>query len=124
MLINTLKKLLRKERVGPCTAIGQDYQVLELNRVIHLIEGDNNMFYMELLKHDIGQLALEVVQKGNIAETTTLDVLNRSSNISSYIGPEKKRMVTRRKKEAISNSLNVSELFKNHERLENADYTF
>ena len=111
MLINTLKKLLRKERVGPCTAIGQDYQVLELNRVIHLIEGDNNMFYMELLKHDIGQLALEVVQKGNIAETTTLDVLNRSSNISSYIGPEKKRMVTRRKKD-ISNSLNVSELLK------------
>ncbi len=111
MLYNTLKKLLRGERVGPCTAIGQDYQILELKRVIQLEHGYNGMYYMSLLKFDIGQLALDVLQQGDLAEHTTLEVDINSSNASIYNGPEKNRVKTRRKKDT-SHSQDIGELLR------------
>ncbi len=111
MLQNTLRKLLRGEKVGPCTAIGQDYQVLELNRVIQLEYSHNGMYNMELLKFDIGQLALDVLQKGDLAEKSTLEGSINSSNASNYNGPEKNRMKTRAKKETSKNT-NISNLLK------------
>lgn len=99
MLYNTLNKLLRGEKVGPCTAIGQDYQVLELSRVIQLEHSHNGMYFMKLLKYDIGQLALDVLKNGYIAEHAILDSGFKSSSVSHYKGPEKNRIQTRRKKE-------------------------
>lgn len=111
MLYNTLKKLLRKERVGPCTAIGQDYQILELKRVIQLEHSHNGMYYMRLLKFDIGQLALDVLQQGDLAEHTTLEVGLNSTNASIYNGPERNRAKTRHRKDT-SHNQNLGELLR------------
>lgn len=111
MLYNTLKKLLRKERVGPCTAIGQDYQILELKRVIQLEHSHNGMYYMRLLKFDIGQLALDVLQQGDLAEYTTLEVGLNSTNASIYNGPERNRAKTRHRKDT-SHNQNIGELLR------------
>lgn len=100
MLRNTLRKLLRGERVGPCTAIGQDYQVLELNRVIKLEHSDYGRYYMRLLKFDVAEVALEVIEKGELAEHSTIEPALRSSNVSIYKGPEAHRFEARRKKES------------------------
>lgn len=110
MLRNTLRKLLRGEKVGPCTAIGQDYQVLELNRVIQLEHYHGGMYYMELLKYDIANLALDVLTKGDLAEYSVLDK-NISSNATFYSGPEQNRMKIRRKKQT-SQKIDVSELLR------------
>lgn len=111
MLINTLRKLLRGEKVGPCTAIGQDYQVLELNQVIQLEQSHGSRYYMSLLKYDIAQLALDVVEKGDLAEPTTLDRTVNSSSVSEYTGPEENRLKIRRKKTTTPN-VDVSELLR------------
>lgn len=111
MLKNTLRKLLKGDRVGPCTAIGQDYQVLELNRVIQLENAKNGMYYMRLLKYDIGQLALAVLEYGDLAEYETINTDLKSSSISSYSGPEKIRTKNRRKKDTSINN-NVGELLR------------
>ena len=111
MLGNTVRKLLRGEKVGPCTAIGQDYQVLELNRVIQLEHSHGTRYYMKLLKFDIGRLALDVLEKGDLAEQSTLDISLNSSKVSRYLGPEENRWKLRRKKET-SNNINVGELLR------------
>ncbi len=111
MLVNTLNKLLRGERVGPCTAIGKDYQVLELNRVIKLEHSHGTRYYMKLLKYDIARLALDVIEKGDLAEQSTLEINLNSSSVSNYTGPEKNRTKLRRKR-TTSNSLNVGELLR------------
>lgn len=111
MLTNTLRKLLRGERVGPCTAIGQDYQVLEMNRVIQLEHSDGSRFYMRLLKYDIAQLALDVIEKGDLAEKSTLESGISSTSVSNYTGPEENRWKVRRKKSTSSN-LNIGELLR------------
>lgn len=111
MLKNTLRKLLRGGKIGPCTAIGQDYQVLELNRVIQLETAGYGMYYMRLLKFDIGQLALAVLEHGDLAEYETINTDLKSSNVSSYAGPEKVRTKNRRKKDTSGNK-NVGELLR------------
>ncbi len=111
MLRNTLRKLLRGEKVGPCTAIGQDYQILELNRVIELEHSHYTRYYMKLLKFDIGKLALNVLENGDLAEQATLDTNFTSSNIASYTGPEKNRMKLRRKKDT-SKNVNIGEILR------------
>lgn len=113
MLEYTLKKLLRGEKVGPCTAIGQDYQVLEFKRVLQLEKSKEypGRYFMKLLKFDIGQLALEVFQKGDVTEQTTLETNFSSSNVSGYSGPEQNRMKARRKKDT-SKNLNINEVLK------------
>jgi len=110
MLRYTLLKLLRGEKVGPCTAIGQDYQILELNRVIQLEHYKGGMYYMELLKYDIATLALDVLTKGDLAEYSVLDK-NISSNASSYSGPEKNRMKVRRKKQT-TQKIDIGEILR------------
>lgn len=111
MLRNTLRKLLRGELVGPCTAIGQDYQILELSRVIELEHSDSSRYYMKLLKLDIGKLALNVLENGDLAESATLDSNFSSSTVSNYVGPEKNRMKVRRKKDT-SKNVNVGEILR------------
>lgn len=100
MLQNTLRKLLRGERVGPCTAIGQDYQILEMNRVIILEDSNYSRYYMRLLKYDVAEVALEVIEKGELAEQSTIEPTIRSSSVSKFKGPEAHRSEVRRKKES------------------------
>lgn len=105
MLHNTVKKLLRGEKVGPCTAIGEDYRLLELNRVVQLEKSIGSRYYMRLLKNDIGRLALSVLERGDIAEEITVPHKIQSSSVTNYIGPEKNRMKVRLKKNTSGNNL-------------------
>ncbi len=56
MLPALLGKLISGSEIGPATAIGQDYRVLEVNRVVKLRPARRNpgRFYMKLLKKEVG----------------------------------------------------------------------
>ena len=86
-----LRKLIRDQEVGPTTSIGQDYRVLEVNRVVALRPSETlpNRFYMRLTKREIGELALQVLTTGTAAPNT-LTVLP-SASMTHYTAPETAR---------------------------------
>ncbi|MCY3826192.1 MAG: hypothetical protein OXG10_02265 [Candidatus Dadabacteria bacterium] len=84
-----LRKLIAGHRVGPATAIGEDYQVLEMKGVIKVTR-DGYGYIMELLKQDIGEMALSVLTTGEASSTTVLNRLLPGS-LTAYIGPETTR---------------------------------
>ncbi len=95
MLKALLNKLISGYEVGPATAIGQDYKILELKRVIALRHDIGSKFYMRLLKKEVGVLALEVLNSGDASEQAVLSL--KSGNVTSYVGPEANREFTRKK---------------------------
>ncbi|MCT3760653.1 hypothetical protein [Elizabethkingia anophelis] len=102
MLHALLKRLVNGYEVGPATAIGEDYKILELKRVIELRQvSDSSKYYMRLLKKDIGELALKVLEHGDASEEALLTPDIYSGNITNYIGPEEKRTFTRIKQTEI-----------------------
>lgn len=106
MLHALIQKLVNGYEVGPATAIGQDYRILELKRVIELRrEANTSMYYMKLLKKDIGELALQVLEFGDASEQSLLGA-DFSGNVINYAGPEEKRTYTRKKQtESIKGSV-------------------
>jgi hypothetical protein len=90
-------KLVSGREIGPATAIGEDYRVLEMKRVIQLRHDSGSRYYMKLLKRDIGELALQVLTQGG----TPTNVLDSSTTptaaMSGYTGPEQERSTMRRK---------------------------
>jgi hypothetical protein len=88
-------KLIRGGEVGPATAIGQDYRVLEMNRVVKLRQDAQfpNRFHMRLLKREIGELALQVLTTGD-ASAHALEL--PGAPMSSYVEPETARTTLRR----------------------------
>ena len=84
-----LEALNNGRTIGPATAIGADYRVLEQNRVVKLTHAHGEMYHMKLLKVEIGQLALEVLRQGDgNAESIGKPP---SAPMSGYIGPESSR---------------------------------
>lgn len=98
--INDIEKLLNAlingREIGPATAIGNDYRVLEQQRVVKLTCAENNMFYMTLLKKEVGQLALDVLSNRNINQSS-VELMLPIASMTSYRGPEFEREKTRRK---------------------------
>ncbi len=84
-----LKALIGGRRIGPATAIGADYRVLEQNRVVKLTHASGDMYHMKLLKHEIGQLALEVLRQGDGNAESIRNL--PSVPMIGYIGPESSR---------------------------------
>lgn len=96
MLSALLSKLISGREVGPATAIGEDYRVLEFNRVIALRrENNTSMFYMKLLKKDVGELALQVLTRGDATEKS-LNYSVPGAPMSNYHGPETNRVQVRK----------------------------
>jgi hypothetical protein len=93
-----LAKLLRGEAVGPAPAIGSDYRALEFERVVQITHTGNGYFTMRLLKMEVGQIALQVLEGGDAA-AAALDVLP-SAGMSGYTPPEAARTEFRTKKQA------------------------
>lgn len=93
-----LTKLVNGYEVGPATAIGEDYKLLELKRVIELRKDSRypNRYHMKLLKKDIGNLALQVLKFGETTEQTVLSNIYTGS-VTNYVGPENKRQISRKK---------------------------
>jgi hypothetical protein len=102
MLPALLGKLIGGGEIGPATAIGQDYRVLEVNRVVKLRPDVTypNRFYMRLLKREVGQLALHVLTQGNAYAQSLIDL--PSAPMSGYIGPEESRTSVRKKQSTMS----------------------
>jgi hypothetical protein len=90
-----LGALIAGRIVGPATAIANDYRVLEENRVVKLIPAGGGMYSMRLLKREIGQLALQVLTKGD-ANAEAIQVAP-SAPMTGYVGPEQSRVQVRRK---------------------------
>lgn len=91
-----LNALISGRTIGPASAIGADYRVLEQNRVIQLFPvNGTGMFKMKLLKTEVGELALQVLKRGN-ANAEAINV-PPSAPMTGYQGPEYARERTRKK---------------------------
>ncbi len=95
-----MRRLLTGDWIGPATAIGQDYQILELRRVIELQHSHDGRYYMRLLKKDIGELALQVLMDGDASEHSLPNFPGAA--VSGYISPEVKRAAVRKKQTKMS----------------------
>ncbi|EPJ2811683.1 hypothetical protein ACTHGN_004801 [Pseudomonas putida] len=97
-----LGKLIAGAEIGPATAIGEDYRVLEINRVVKIRPHPSltRRFFMRLLKKEVGELALQVLTRGN-AYSQPFTVLG-SRPMSGYLGPEEKRASVRKTQSAMS----------------------
>lgn len=93
MLEKLMNKLIAGMAVGPCTAIGQDYRILELRGVVRVTPNRDGMFTMRLLKRDVGELALQVLQSGDASERSLTAL--PGSPVAEFTGPEANRMRTR-----------------------------
>jgi hypothetical protein len=87
--------LVSGREIGPATAIGEDYLVLELSRVIKLRHAGGWRYFMRLLKRDIGELALQVLTQG--APSTNVLGKPATAPMSGYRGPEQERSNMRRR---------------------------
>jgi hypothetical protein len=93
LLQRLMQKLIRGEVTRPCTAAGEDYQLLEMRGVVQVIPAGFGMYSMKLLKRDVGELALEVLKTGDASEKS-LDSLP-DSPLSNFRGPEPNRVQAR-----------------------------
>jgi hypothetical protein len=92
-----LRKLINGYSVGPATAIGEDYRVLETKGVITVTPGASFGYMMQLLKRDVGEMALNVLITGEAASTNVVD-RPLPGLMTGYVGPEKTRSAFRRSK--------------------------
>lgn len=90
-----MNRLLQGLFVGPATAIGQDYRVLEFKRVIEVRQESTGLFSMRLLKPDVGRLALAVLEEGGVVPSASPALPGASVN--HFTGPERNRAETRHK---------------------------
>jgi hypothetical protein len=95
-----LRKLINGYSVGPATAIGEDYRVLETKGVITVTPGASFGYMMQLLKRDVGEMALNVLITGEAASTNVVD-RPLPGVMTGYVGPEKTRSAFRRKQKEV-----------------------
>lgn len=91
-----LKKMLRGLPVGPAPAIGKDYRALELDRVISITQ-DGSRYYMRLLKRQVGEIALQVLEHGSAAAAAVGGI--PGAQVSGYTGPAAARANFRKRKD-------------------------
>lgn len=94
MPVALLRKMIAGERVGGVAAIGEDYRELEKRQVLQVIQTQNNRYAMRLLKKDVGELALAIVQ-GSTAASEAL--LMEGSAAQGFKGPAETRKTIRDK---------------------------
>ena len=92
-----LKKLISGKPVGPVTAIGQDYKVLEFRGVVRVEPTTQGMFYLHLLKKEVGEIALQVLTTGGVSEQLITNSLIPSTSATTFKGPEFTREISRKK---------------------------
>lgn len=94
MISALMGKLISGTWIGPATAIGHDYQALEMRGVVEVKPSSGSMYIMRLLKPEVGRLALAVIQEGE-ATSEALSQLP-SAAVSQYAEPELNRSVVRK----------------------------
>lgn len=95
MITALMNRLIAGHWVGPATAIGQDYKVLEIKGVVEVSPAYDGRFNMRLLKKEVGQLALMVITEGEASSETMLQLPSVSA--IKYHGPEENRVVVRKR---------------------------
>jgi len=100
MISALLRKLINGHAVGPATAIGEDYKVLEYKGVIQ-VSPVGYGFKMRLLKKDIGEMALAVLTTGDASAANASGRL-LPGQMTGFSGPEKSRWDLRQKQEPAS----------------------
>lgn len=90
-MMNIINKLLRGDWVGPATAIGNDYTLLELDGVIKTIPGPSYGFLMQLRQKEVGVLVKQMIQYNQIFEDGTNNAILIGEQPSSYVLPEKRK---------------------------------
>lgn len=89
-----VQALLDRDRVGPCTAIGQDYVILEGEGVIRTIPAPHKpgrQFYMELRRREAAEIVLGLLESG-ASEAINARSLPRSLELPlEYASPEASR---------------------------------
>lgn len=94
MISHLMNKLINGHSVGPATAIGNDYQALELKGVVAVSPAENGMYTMRLLKPDVGRLALAVIEQGDITAESITQLPGAA--VREYVAPEVNREVVRK----------------------------
>lgn len=99
MIERLLRKLIAGNWVGPATAIGEDYKILESRGVIQ-VRREGHSFSMLLRKKDIGELALKVLTEGDASEQS----LNNfpGAAVTEYVAPEERRALLRKEQRPMS----------------------
>jgi hypothetical protein len=108
MIEALLRKLIRGHSVGPATAIGEDYRVLERRGVIQVTRAGWG-YTMRLLKRDIGEIALSVLTTGDAATATVFDQA-LPGQMTDYHGPEQNRVSLRKRQSEQSRKLTLDVL--------------
>lgn len=91
-----LNKLISGGRVGPAPAIGRDYRALELERVVQIIPSGSS-YYMKLLKREVGEIALQVLDHGKATGDAGAEL--PGMRVAGYTAPETARQRFRALKE-------------------------
>lgn len=89
-----LDALLRGGEVGPCTAIGQDYTILENEGVISLRRAydlGGEQYFMRLRKKEVAELAKQVLLFNRTIADAGLQGVPVSSAVGDYVNPQVKR---------------------------------
>lgn len=89
-----VRALLQRDRVGPCTAIGHDYTILEAQGVIRTSPSTTRpgQFYMELRRKEPAEMAYDLLTKGS-SESIDIRSLPQSLTLpNKYTGPEDNRL--------------------------------
>jgi hypothetical protein len=107
MVEKLMRRLIEGLWVGPATAIGQDYKVLELKGVIVTRPYGDDRFYMRLLKRDIGEIALKVITEGEASSDSLLRL--PAASATQYLEPEVNRVMVRRQ-QGKSTERNIEDL--------------
>jgi hypothetical protein len=97
MVERLLGALIRGESIGPVQAIAEDYRILELKGVVQVLHGSKSGRsgpMMRLLKKEVGELALQAIQQGDISEHSLM--LLPTASVSNFRGPEVNRERERR----------------------------
>lgn len=95
-----LRKLIDGARVGPVTAIGEDYTALERRGVVECDHAYGGRYFMKLLKKDIGELALAVLRHGDASDVVLTQM--PAAPATSYTAPERNRVARRKELTTVS----------------------
>jgi hypothetical protein len=91
-MMNIVNKLIRGEWVGPCTAIGQDYQLLEKDGVIETEPARGGMYFMKLRQREVGLLVRQMLEMKQVIPEIDIDLQRLLENQpTSYTIPEHRR---------------------------------
>ncbi|WP_153465078.1 hypothetical protein [Sediminibacillus terrae] len=89
-----LRALIDRDKVGPHSANGTDYILLEKKGIIETIPDSKGKYFMRLLKKDVGEAALKIINEPNFDIQTEVEPINanRFNTQGEFISPEEIRM--------------------------------